>query len=179
MIPKILAISGSLRSGSTNFSLLNACKTLCSQFADIKILEGLENLPFFNPDLDKEPLEPKVSQLRKQIHQADALLISTPEYAHGIPGLLKNMLDWLVSDPYMLGKPIGLVYASTSEASFAQASLVEILTTMSARVVHDATLNVKASRTKISSSGIVKDVSLERELKKLVRNLVANISKKS
>lgn len=80
-------------------------------------------LPYFNPDLDQEPLPEPVRKFRQKISEAQALLISTPEYAHGIPGVLKNSLDWLVSDPNFAGKPVDLIYGSATDASFAQTSV--------------------------------------------------------
>jgi chromate reductase, NAD(P)H dehydrogenase (quinone) len=83
------------------------------------------------------------------------LIISTPEYAHGIPGVLKNALDWLVSSPAIVGKPVGLIFGSAGDARFAQASLTEILRTMSARLVAGAVLNIPGIRGKIEDGKVV------------------------
>lgn len=126
----------------------------------------LSSLPYFNPDLDFEGavLPPAVQQFRQEVAAADALVISTPEYAHGIPGVLKNALDWLVSDRGFVGKPVGLIFGSAGDASFARASLIEILSTMSARVVPEAVLSVRGARTKVDPEGHVLDESLGRDL---------------
>lgn len=163
---RILAISGSIRAQSTNRSLLLAMKTLASDSIDFQIYEGLASLPFFNPDLDGEGAipPPEVQKFRGEIEKAQAIVISTPEYAHGIPGVLKNALDWLVSSQEFLGKSIALIYASAGEASFAQQSLVEILKTMSAQIVEDATVNILGAKSKIAPDGHIKDAAIAKQL---------------
>jgi NAD(P)H-dependent FMN reductase len=101
------------------------------------------------------------------------MLISTPEYAHGLPGSLKNALDWLVSSPAMIGKPAALIYGSTGEANYAQEQLKEILTTMSAVVVRDATIAVQAVRSKIDDRGTVSDPYLAVQIESALRALAA------
>jgi NAD(P)H-dependent FMN reductase len=89
-----------------------------------------------NPDLDREGsvLPAPVADLRARLAAADVVLISSPEYAHGVPGSLKNALDWLVSGPEMIDKPVALLNAS-GRSIHAPAALAEILRTMSARVI--------------------------------------------
>jgi len=108
-VTNILAISGSLRAGSLNSEVLRACALLAPPPVQVTLFDGLGALPHFNPDLDVEGvvLPAHVKDLRRRIGGADALLISSPEYAHGVPGSLKNALDWLVSAGEMLYKPIG------------------------------------------------------------------------
>jgi NAD(P)H-dependent FMN reductase len=129
---KIIAICGSLRSHSSNLALLRAAKNS----ADVRIYEGLASLPHFNPDDDIEGATPPpaVAELRALLADADGILISSPEYAHGVPGSLKNMLDWLVSDGALVDKPVALINASPAGGEFARDSLVETLTTMNWRV---------------------------------------------
>jgi NAD(P)H-dependent FMN reductase len=105
--------------------------------AEVEIYEGLANLPHFNPDDDEEGAmpPPEVASLRALLGAADGILISTPEYAHGLPGSLKNMLDWLVSDGALVDKPVAILCSSPTGGQFAQASLVETLRTMNWRVV--------------------------------------------
>jgi NAD(P)H-dependent FMN reductase len=99
------------------------------------------------------------------------MLISTPEYAHGLPGSLKNALDWLVSWPAMIGKPVGLIYGSTGEASYAQDQLKEILKTMSALVVPEATIAVQAVRSKIGNDGTVSEPKVILQIESMLRVL--------
>jgi chromate reductase, NAD(P)H dehydrogenase (quinone) len=130
---KIIAICGSLRAQSSNLTMLRAAATIA---AEVEIYEGLANLPHFNPDDDVEAATPPpaVVALRKKLAEADGILISSPEYAHGVPGSLKNMLDWLVSDGALVDKPVALISASPVGGQFARDSLVETLTTMNWRV---------------------------------------------
>ena len=139
---RVLAISGSLRAGSSNTALLESAARLAHAGMEIAVFTGLGDLPHFNPDLDgeghKAPLA--VASMRELVSAADGLIISSPEYAHGIPGSMKNALDWLVSYPDFAGKPVVVWNASAAGGERAQASLVEILTTMSARLLVEASL---------------------------------------
>ena len=137
---RILAISGSLRQVSSNTALLQAAIALAPAQVEIKLYSGLGNLPPFNPDLEPTA-PPTVMDLKQQIEGADGLLISSPEYAHGVPGVLKNALDWLVSGEEFIYKPVALWNASP-HATHAQAALTEIITVMSGRLVLPASIAV-------------------------------------
>lgn len=131
---ELLALSGSLRQDSTNSRLLRVASRLLPEGVAMRHFTGLGELPHFNPDLDDEPLPASVARFRQEIGGADALVISSPEYAHGVPGTLKNALDWLVGGSEMIDKPVALINASF-RAQHAWASLLETLTVMSARVI--------------------------------------------
>ena len=106
----------------------------------IEVWEGLGGLPHFNPDLDEnDPPEP-VREFRRLIGSADAVIISSPEYAHGMPGSLKNALDWLVSDGTLVGKPVLIITTAPTYGEHAHAQLVEVLTTMQWNVLTGASL---------------------------------------
>ena len=90
---RILAISGSLRPASLNTSLVRAAAHLAPPDSDFTVYTGMGNLPHFSPELDTDPPLPAVADLRAQLAAADLVLICTPEYAHGMPGSLKNLLD--------------------------------------------------------------------------------------
>ncbi|MFL6246271.1 MAG: NADPH-dependent FMN reductase [Thermoanaerobaculia bacterium] len=139
---KIVAINGSLRKSSSNGALLRAARRVAPDDVEIAMYEGLADLPQFNPDLDMEGMTPPppVAELRQLLIEADAVLISSPEYAHGVPGALKNMLDWLVSVGELVDKPVALLNASPIGGAYAQASLLETLRTMNWRVVEEASL---------------------------------------
>jgi NAD(P)H-dependent FMN reductase len=140
---RILAISGSLRSGSSNSLLLQAASSLAPADAEVTIYEGIDRLPFFNPDLDGDEVPAPVETFRSALRSADGILISSPEYAHGVPGVMKNALDWLVGSTQgeIVDKPVALINASPY-ATIAQGSLVETLRVMSARVVADVGLSI-------------------------------------
>src|SRR5262245_12178892 len=124
---KVLAISGSLRAASSNAALLRAAARVAPDGMVVEIYDGVGALPHFSPDLDVDPLPAPVSELRARLGAADGLLISSPEYAHGVPGSLKNALDWLVSSLEAPGKPTLLISAGPGGAAYAHAHLLEIL----------------------------------------------------
>lgn len=92
---QILAISGSLRAVSSNTAVLRAAAMLAPTGVNITIYSGLGDLPHFNPDIDVDPAPLAVASFREQLKESDGVLISSPEYAHGVPGSMKNALDWL------------------------------------------------------------------------------------
>ncbi len=131
---RVLAISGSLRKGSTNTAALEALARLGGADVQVVVYRDLAKLPAFNPDEDAEG-EPKpeaVQAFRALVGACDAIVIAAPEYAHGVPGALKNALDWLVASETFPGKRVVLINTSP-RAYHAQANLREILATMAAR----------------------------------------------
>ncbi|RYZ81247.1 MAG: NAD(P)H-dependent oxidoreductase [Proteobacteria bacterium] len=130
----ILAVCGSLRARSSNLSLLQAAKTLVAETFEFTFFEGLGDLPHFNPDKDGEDALEPVAEFRNLLKGADGVIICTPEYVHGLPGSLKNAIDWTVSSGEWMEKPV-LILNASPVSHFAQDSLVEILTTLMARVV--------------------------------------------
>ena len=134
---RILGISGSLRAASTNTTLLKATAALAPEGVSLNVFCGLDDLPHFNPDLDNGPPHAAVAEFRLQLANAAWVIFSTPEYAHGVPGTLKNALDWVVASGELYEKPVAL-FSASPRAAYAQASLVETLTVMSARIVPEA-----------------------------------------
>lgn len=108
---------------------------------EIAFWQGLATLPHFNPDDDVAPLPAAVSDWRARVAAADGLLISSPEYARGIPGSLKNALDWLVSGPEHPGKPVAFFHASERGIA-SQAALRLVLETMGTRIVDSACITI-------------------------------------
>jgi len=138
---KILAISGSLRATSLNTAVLQAAGRLAPAGVTVDIFEGIGNLPFFNSDLDGDRLPREVAEFRAAIGAADGLLISSPEYARGVAGVMKNALDWLVGSFEFPNKPVVLINTSP-RATHALAALTVTLETMSARLVNDASITL-------------------------------------
>ncbi len=136
---RILAISGSLRAKSSTTRLL---AKLASMTPNVDLYDHLADLPHFNPDVEEVAPPPIALDLRARVGAADALVISSPEYAHGVPGCMKNALDWLVGGPEMIDKPVVLINAAPW-SSHAQASLKETIRTMSALVIADVDIDVK------------------------------------
>ncbi|HEY4220560.1 MAG TPA: NADPH-dependent FMN reductase [Myxococcota bacterium] len=152
---RLLGIAGSLRATSSNAAIMRAARR---DGVDLDVYEGLGALPHFSPDLDVDPLPPEVAGLRARIASADAIFVSSPEYAHGMPGSLKNALDWLVSAQEALNKRAMLLSASPGGAAFAHAQLLEVLRTMNLDVV-DAGAHV-FTRARLDERGNVVDAPI-------------------
>src|SRR6266478_5001206 len=133
----ILGVSGSLRAGSKNTTLVRAAASLLPAGVTMTFYQGMEGLPHFNPDLDdldhgKAPAP--VLDWRAQLQVSSGLFICSPEYAHGIPGVMKNALDWLVGSGELTEKPT-VVFNATPGSTHAHAALVEVLRIMGAVVI--------------------------------------------
>ena len=153
---KVLALCGSLRAASMNAALLRASARLAPAQVSLEIFPGIGALPLFNPDLEAA-MPAAVRQLHDSISACDALLIASPEYAHGVTAVLKNSLDWLVSFEGFVGKPVAIFNASPRSVH-ADAALREILTTMSANLIAEACLALPLRGTGITEQGIVESV---------------------
>ena len=160
----LLAISGSLREASTNTALLRAAMLLAPAGTTIRFYDGLARLPHFNPDLDVAPPPSTVADLRGQVAAADGLLISSPEYARGVPGSLKNAFDWLVSSEVFPGKPVAFLHAS-ERGVVSQAALRLILETMSARMIDGASITIPLLGTQTDVHTIADDGAMAEKIR--------------
>ena len=168
---RVLAISGSLRRGSSNTALVGAAAQLAGPTVEVSIYHGLVELPPFNPDLEGEGTPEAVTRFRARLQACDAVLISSPEYAHGVPGVVKNALDWVVGSGELIDKPIAVINAS-ARASHAWASLTQTLTVMSARVIVAASITVPLDGRALDTTGIVGDAKLSAALRSALDALV-------
>lgn len=132
---RVLCLSGSLRQQSANTAALQAAQRLAPATLRLELYAEMAALPAYNPDVEAAGLPSAVADLRARIAQADALLIACPEYAHGVPGTFKNLLDWLVGGVEFPGKPVLLLNTSARGSHHAQDALLEILRTMSAQLL--------------------------------------------
>jgi chromate reductase len=164
---KILAISGSLRQGSSNHAILTYLGSIVPAGIEYTIYNDLALIPPFDPGLDTDTPPVAVANLRKLLTEADGLIICTPEYAFGVPGSLKNMLDWLVSSSTLVDKPVALITASLG-GEHAHASLLLTLGALSANVVEGGTLLIQFIRSKMDAEGNIKDVETVKKLKNLL-----------
>jgi NAD(P)H-dependent FMN reductase len=139
---RVLCLSGSLRRRSANTAVLQAAQALAPAGLELVLYQDMAGLPPFNPDEEAFALPAPARALRDAVAQADALLVACPEYAHGVPGAFKNLLDWLVGDELFPGKPVALLNTSGRDSHHAQDALAEILATMSARMLGGASLTV-------------------------------------
>ena len=150
---KFLAISGSVRKNSYNLALLKAMKKLCPEQDGLSIYSRLEDIPMFNPDVEEQSIPEVVEDFLGQIRNSDGVIISTPEYAHGIPGALKNALDWAVSSDAVILKPMVVTSVSTSGLGGVRshAPLVLVLSAMNANVVVEGSINVPYAQKKFTA----------------------------
>lgn len=169
----ILAISGSLRAASTNTYLLRTMAELAPPTVTVTVYNELDSLPHFSPERDRENTSESVINLRRLLQKADSVVICTPEYIHGVPGVLKNMLDWLASSGEFVDKPVGVISASPSDmgGSRAHASLSYTLSVLTAKLPEGASLIVPFVRTKLDVSGHVTDQKLMQELRNVLTAL--------
>ena len=151
---KLVTLCGSLRASSSNRALLRAYGRLAPASISVQHYEQLGELPHFNPDLDTETVPHSVGTLRNLVASADAVVISTPEYAHGLPGVFKNALDWLVSDPAFAGRSVVILHASRG-STWALDSLREVLRTMSARIIESASVTLHLGSNQLDTEAIL------------------------
>jgi chromate reductase, NAD(P)H dehydrogenase (quinone) len=182
----LLLISGSLRKGSYNKSIIDFIAEYCKKTEKISpmIYEELGVLPIFTPDLDihdlgKDKSPQKVKELRYAVKSADAVLIATPEYAFEIPGGLKNALDWLVSSGEFVDKPVSVLSASTSEMGGKSANevLMKLVHILSGVNPHEKMLAVGRVNKKIINEK--PNEELQRLLQKRIEELCGFIKSKS
>jgi chromate reductase len=145
----VLALSGSLREKSSNTAVLRAAIQLAPPAMSISLCPEIACLPLFNPDL--EGREPDiVVEYKKRLRAAQAFLIASPEYAHGVSGALKNALDWVVGSGEMVGKPVALLNL-VPRAFHAVDALTETLTVMGARVIPEASPTLRFTSNRIDT----------------------------
>ena len=175
----VLLISGSLRAGSTNSALLRTAAALAPE-ADVAatLYDGMARLPHFNPDDDREgePVAAPVADLRAAIRAADALVISTPEYAGALPAVLKNLLEWTVGDASTYRKPVAWVNtagaAAPTGAADAHESLRKVLGYVHADVVEAACARIPVARAAVGADGLIADAEIRARIADVLRALV-------
>ena len=174
---KVLAISGSTRENSTNHRLINAISELSKEIFDIKLYNRIASLPHFNPDKNKENVGKEITDFRQQLKAADGVIICTPEYAHGVPGTLKNAIDWTVGTSDFSHKPTLLITAST-DGKYGHHALLETLRVIEAENIDKLQLLISFAATKISHENKIIDEDLLSEIKKLIADFNKTIEKK-
>ncbi|RWY50115.1 NADPH-dependent FMN reductase [Mucilaginibacter gilvus] len=170
----IFAISGSLRVGSTNHNILKHVGTLLPPKFDYHIYDALATIPPFDPGLDNDTPPQAVAELRGLISNADAIIICTPEYAYGVPGQLKNALDWMVSSGTFVDKSVSLITASLG-GDACHAAMLLILGAINSTVIPEATLLIQFIRSKMGADGEIVDGETREEVKRVVEDLLKAI----
>jgi chromate reductase, NAD(P)H dehydrogenase (quinone) len=161
---RVLCLSGSLRRVSSNTAALVAAQRLAPPTLELRLYGGLGALPLFNPDDENDPLPPPVLALRDAVGWADGLLVACPEYAHGVPGAFKNLLDWLVGSVEFPGKPILLLNTAARGSYHAQEALTEILATMSAQLLTSQPMPVGLPGAGCTATQVLASVERRAEL---------------
>src|SRR5436305_14831896 len=173
---RVLGISGSLRRDSHNTELLRAAATLLPSGVEFELFDGLRDIPPYDEDVHSEGEHPAVTHLKERIAAADAVLFSTPEYNHSIPGQLKNAMDGVsrpLADTPLKGKPVAVIGASTGMfgAVWAQAELRKVLGAIGARVV-DRELPVPAADEVVGDSAKLEEMGINPLIVELLDDLV-------
>ena len=172
---KILAISGSLRSNSSATGIIRHVIKLFPETINFTVYQGIGKLPHFD---DNETVPTEVTVFRQLLADADGIFICQPEYAFGVPGSLKNALDWIVSSGELTDKPVALVTAATG-GDKAHAALLLILKALSSKVGDGATLLIPFVRTKLNDKGEVINAEIAQSLAAVVNALLETIQAQS
>lgn len=174
---RVLAISGSTRDGSTNTAVLRTALDVAPEGVEVEVYDGLRSLPHFDPGDDRDPLPPKVADLRDRLAASDVVLICTPEYAGALPGSFKNLLDWTVGGG-LYRHPVAWINASASAtgAAGAHASLATVLRYVDADVVQAACREIMVGRPDLGADGLVTDPGKRADIRSVLVDLDAHVS---
>lgn len=174
---QLLLISGSARRRSTNTAVLSAVASLELPGLQSVLYTGVAQLPAFNPDDDRvDALPPSVVALRTEIHRADSLLFSVPEYAGALPGAFKNLLHWTIGDPdprSIHGKPVGWINASPRGAAGAHQELAVVLGYAGALIIEEACVRLPVTDSDLDETGGLRRTELTADLVKVIRALAS------
>jgi NAD(P)H-dependent FMN reductase len=173
--PLILLLSGSLRTGSTNDSVLRTVQALAPSDVRTVLYDGLAGLPHFNPDDDADPLPTPVAELRAVINEAAAVLICTPEYAGTLPGSFKNLLDWTVGGTEICDKPVAWVNAAApGRGQGGEATLREVLGYTGAIIVESACAKIPVAPQMVGADGSITDPGVREQLSRILGLLIGS-----
>ena len=171
---KILAICGSLRESSSNYLIIRTVERMLPTQVEFSIYREMAQIPAFD---DSTIIPPPVAAFRKLINDADGVFICTPEYAFGVPGALKNAIDWTVGTSEFVDKPVALITAA-SLGKNAHAALLLIFKAISANIPEGGSLLIPYIRTKINELGEIKDDGTKEEIMKVMQCLIDLIEEK-
>jgi len=172
----LLAISGSVRPDSSNTNILRTMASLAPADVMFNFFEGLMTLPHFDPVATEG--DTAVANFRQLLRGADGVVICTPEYAFGVPGVLKNALDWVVSSGEFNEKPVAVISASPlpSGGDKALASLLLTMTALGTMTdSSNMTLSIAGIKKKINEHGDVTDPQTLQALRYVLEKLIETI----
>jgi chromate reductase len=167
----VLGIAGSLRRGSYNRHLLHAGVTLAPEGFDLRIDDTLGAIPLFNEDIEERAAAAgPVADIRRMVRAADGVLFATPEYNQSIPGVLKNLIDWLSRDDSLLNKPVAVmgVTAGRWGTRLAQGTLRHVLYATESRVMPAPTLFLAEAGRLFDAHGRLVDPASAERLRELL-----------
>ena len=171
---QLVLIGGSLRSQSVNGAVIATVAAIVPADAQASIYRRLGDLPHFNPDKDCDPLPEPVADLRDQLGRADAVLLSTPEYAGSMPGSFKNLLDWTVGSGSLYGLPVGWINPSAQGgARDTYHALRLVLGKAGAHIVKSACVNIPAPRDALGATGLIESDEIRASLRQSLDALLA------
>lgn len=168
---QLLTICGSTRNNSSNHRLILAIGELFKGQVDLLPAVELSAIPVFIPGLPENDEPEIVSVFRNQIRSAQAVLICTPEYAHGVPGALKNAIDWTVGSGEFSHKPTALITAST-DGRLGHAALLETLKVIECEGIETLNLLIQFIQTRINHAGEITDSTIKQNLVQLIEKLL-------
>jgi chromate reductase len=174
---RVLLVSGSLRSRSTNTAVLRTAQAVAPAGVTATVYEDLASLPHFNPDDDVAPLRPAVGALRSQIRSSDALCFSTPEYAGTLPGSFKNLLDWTIGDDAtgsVYEKPVAWINTSPRGAVGAHESLRTVLGYAKALIVDAACAHIPVTGSMVADDGMISDRTVRDQIARALARLASS-----
>jgi chromate reductase, NAD(P)H dehydrogenase (quinone) len=175
---RVLLVSGSLRAGSTNTAALRTAAAIVLPGLEAVLYDGVGGLPHFNPDDDTDPLPGPVANLRSRIRAADAVVLSTPEYAGALPGSLKNLLDWTIGDDQpgsIYQKPVAWINVSAHGAVNAHESLRKVLRYATAEIIEEACAEVPVTHSMVNDDGLIADEHVRSGLVALLESLAKHV----
>lgn len=173
---RILLVSGSTRSASTNTATLRTARAMAPADVVGVLYEGLADLPAFSPDADDQAPHPAVRDLRRELASADAVLFCTPEYAGTLPGSFKNLIDWTVRGGDLYRKPVAWVnVAGAGRGAGASADLARVLGYVDAEVVADGGFRLPVPPDAVGPDGVVRSDELRAGIALIMRTMAERI----
>lgn len=147
---------------------------MAEKYLDITLYNDIAKIPQFNPDKDVDEIDSEVDRFRRLLSDAEGIIICTPEYAHGVPGTLKNAIDWTISTSQFPGKPTMLITAST-DGNFGHKALLQTLKAIEAKNIDNLNLVISYAKTKITNENRIIDNTTYIEVEDLLSKFIQTL----
>ena len=182
---KLLGISGSLRRGSYNSALLRAATRLMPPEATLEVA-SIRGIPLYDGDVEAQGIPATVAQLKEAVVAAAGVLLVTPEYNNSLPGVFKNVIDWLSRPNTDIqrvfgARPFAVIGASPGGfgTTLSQAAWLPVLRTLGAQFWAGGRLQVSRAGSVFDEAGNLKDAGVEEHLKQFLDGYVAFVRRSS